>query len=87
MKVYEFVLNNTHGLHARPAGLFVQACSKFQSSVALHKGDVKVNGKSMLGIMKIAASKGDELKIEIEGADESEALEALKQLIDNNFDE
>ncbi len=87
MKVYEFVLNNAHGLHARPAGLFVQACSKFQSSVSLYKGEVKVNGKSMLGIMKIAASKGDKLKIEIDGADETAAFEALKQLVDTNFDE
>jgi len=87
MKVYEFTLQNTHGLHARPAGLFVQECGKFQSSVALFKGDTKVNGKSMLGLMKIAASKGDQLKLEVEGADEEAALAALKALIDNNFGE
>jgi phosphocarrier protein len=87
MKHYEFELKNEHGLHARPAGLFVQVSGKFQSAISLHKGEIKVNGKSLLGLMKMAASKGDLIKLEIDGADEEEALTSLVQLINNNFDE
>ena len=87
MKVYEFTLQNTHGLHARPAGLFVQECGKFQSSVALFKGDTKVNGKSMLGVLMLAASKGDQLRVEAEGQDELAAIDAIKKLVDSQFDE
>lgn len=87
MKRLEFVLANEHGLHARPAGMLVQLCAKYQSGVSLFKGDQKVNAKSLLGVMKIAASKGDALALEIEGEDEVDAWDAIKALIDRNFDE
>ncbi len=87
MKSYEFKLQNEHGLHARPAGLFVQECGKYQSAVALFKGDLKVNGKSMLGLLKMAASKGDIIRMEVEGSDEESALQGLKALVDRGFDE
>ncbi len=87
MKQFEFTLKNEHGLHARPAGLFIQVCNRFQCSVNLYKGDQKYNGKSMLGILKMAASKGDAIRIEADGADESEAIKAIQTLVDNNFDE
>lgn len=87
MKRFEFVLDNAHGLHARPAGMLVQLCGKYQSAVSLFKGEQKVNAKSLLGVMKIAASKGDALAIEVEGDDEAAAHDAIKDLIDRNFDE
>ncbi|HAS74996.1 MAG TPA: phosphocarrier protein HPr [Clostridiales bacterium UBA8960] len=87
MKRFEFDLENAHGLHARPAGLMVETCSTFNSDINIYKGDVKVNGKSMLGVLMLAASKGDALAIEIEGDDELKALDAIKTLINSHFDE
>ena len=87
MKFFEFELKNEHGLHARPAGLFVQVSGKYQSAITLYKGEIKVNGKSLLGLMKMAASKGDLIRLEVDGADEKDAFTSLDQLIDNNFDE
>ena len=87
MKRFEFILDNEHGLHARPAGMLVQLCGKYQSAVSLFKAEQKVNAKSLLGVMKIAASKGDALAIEVGGDDEIEALESIKALIERNFDE
>ncbi len=87
MERYEFVLENEHGLHARPAGLMVETCTGFVSEVNITKGEVKINGKSMLGVLMLAASKGDSLVIEVEGKDEVDALAAIKQLIDSQFDE
>ncbi|GAU78269.1 HPr family phosphocarrier protein [Fusibacter sp. 3D3] len=87
MKQFEFALQNEHGLHARPAGLFIQTCNKFQSAVSLYKADQKYNGKSMLGILKMAASKGDVIRVEVEGTDESDAIAEIKVLIHSNFGE
>jgi phosphocarrier protein len=87
MERYEFTLANEHGLHARPAGIMVETCSKFASEVNIIKGDLKVNGKSMLGVLMLAASKGDQLAVEVEGSDEKEALTAIQALVDNGFDE
>lgn len=87
MKKFEFVLENAHGLHARPAGMMVETCSAFECDINIYKGDQKVNGKSMLGVLMLAASKGDALAIEVNGADEDKALVAIKKLIDNQFDE
>ncbi len=87
MKKYEFTLQNEHGLHARPAGLFIQACNKYQSTISLYKEDQMYNGKSMLGILKMAASKGDVIRVEVDGSDESEAIDEIKALISGNFGE
>ena len=87
MKSYSFELSNEHGLHARPAGLLIQTCSKFNSQISLIKNGQKFNCKSMLGVLKMAGTKGDALTIEIDGADEAEALNALKALIAANFNE
>lgn len=87
MKRFEFVLENAHGLHARPAGMMVETCSAFDCDINIYKGEQKVNGKSMLGVLMLAASKGDALSIEVNGADEDQALQAIKKLIDSQFDE
>ena len=87
MKRFEFELENEHGLHARPAGLMVETCNAFACDIHFYKGTQKVNGKSMLGILMLAASKGNALAVEADGADEIQAIEAIKNLIDSQFDE
>lgn len=87
MATHSFTLVNEHGLHARPAGLIVQTCSKFKSSIALIKNGQSFNCKSVLGIMKMGAAKGDQLTLEVTGEDEVEALAAMQALIASNFNE
>ena len=87
MKHIKFVLENEHGLHARPASAVVQICAAFEGTVEIIKNDMLVNGKSMLGIMKLGASKGDEITIVIDGDGEEVVYHALLKLIENKFDE
>lgn len=78
---------NRLGLHARAAANFVKLAASFDSDIYLVYGSQSVNGKSIMGIMMLAASQGTEMRIEAEGADESEAVEALVNLINNRFGE
>lgn len=78
---------NEAGLHARPAAALVKTASKFQSDFYIHMYGYRVNGKSILGVMTLAAEKGAELELEINGSDEKEAAKAITQLIENGFDE
>lgn len=87
MRSYEFTLENEHGLHARPAGMFIQICNRYQGDVVLHKDGQEYNGKSMLGILKMAASKGDQIKVVATGVDEDAIINAIEELIENNFGE
>ena len=80
-------IRNALGLHARPAGVLSQAASQFASNIYLQKGLMKVNAKSIMGIMMLAASRGTELTIRAEGPDEEEAVEVLTKLVDSGFDE
>ena len=73
------------GLHARPAALFVQEANKYSSDIFLEKEDVRVNAKSIMGIMMLAAEPGSEITILIEGEDEKEAFAALNDLISQKF--
>lgn len=74
-------VKNKQGLHARPAALFVQLANKFDSEITLTKGDQQVNGKSIMGILMLAAEKGSEIFIVAEGQDAQEAIEALEELV------
>lgn len=78
---------NDAGLHARPAAALVKLASKFESDFYIHMYGYKVNGKSILGVMTLAAEKGAELELEIEGPDEEEAMEAITELINSGFGE
>lgn len=78
---------NKLGLHARAAAKFVNVASKFSSSIRIAKGDKEVDGKSIMSVMMLAAAQGSELQVSIDGSDEQEALSALKDLINNRFDE
>lgn len=78
---------NDAGLHARPAAALVKLASKFESDFYIHLYGYKVNGKSILGVMTLAAEKGAELELELDGPDEEEAAEAITELIDDGFGE
>ena len=78
---------NKRGLHARAAALFVTLAASFNSKILLKQGDRALNGKSILGIMTLAAAKGSTLELVIDGADEQVALEKLSSLVARGFDE
>lgn len=78
---------NKLGLHARAAAKFVSCAAAFSSSIQAGRDSQLVDGKSIMSIMMLAAGKGTVLDLQIEGRDEAAALEALKHLIENRFDE
>jgi phosphotransferase system HPr (HPr) family protein len=80
-------IKNKLGLHARPAALFVQTASKYKSDVFLSRDEHEVNGKSIMGVMMLAAEMGSKLLLTVTGKDEKEASVALIGLIDNKFNE
>lgn len=82
-----FVINNKLGLHARPAALFVQTANRFEASIEIQKDDLKADGKSIMGIMTLAAEMGSSIVIRVAGKDAKEALVALAKLIESNFGE
>ncbi|WP_349632309.1 HPr family phosphocarrier protein [Desulfuromonas sp. CSMB_57] len=82
-----FTIKNRLGLHARAAALLVQTASQFQSEITLSKDEEEVNGKSIMGILMLAAAQGSEVKVLCEGEDAAQALAAIAELIDNGFGE
>ncbi len=76
---------NRLGMHARPAAAFVSHASRFSSEIHIEKDDLKVNGKSIMGVMMLAAEMGSELFISAEGDDEEEAVESLVDLVRTGF--
>ena len=81
-------INNPLGLHARPAALVVQQASGFKAETFLSReGVARVNGKSVMGVMTLAAEQGSEITIEAEGEDAEEAVEVLAKLLQSNFEE
>jgi len=87
MAVRKFTIKNRLGIHARPAAKLAKAANQFESTVRVMKDGLEVNGKSIMGIMMLAAAQGNVIEIEAEGPDEEEALRALGDLIRNKFDE
>jgi phosphocarrier protein len=83
----EFSIVNRLGLHARASALFVKTASGFASDVKLAKEGIEVNGKSIMGIMMLAASKGVTVSLTIDGADEAEPMQKIGDLIINGFGE
>jgi len=75
------------GLHARPAAQFVKIASQFKSDVYLSKNNREVNGKSIMGVMMLAAELGSELTIMVDGHDQDRAIDALVELVNNKFHE
>ncbi len=81
----EYTITNKLGIHARPAAQFVKIANSFDTEVTVEKDDEEVDGKSIMGLMMLAAGHGSVLKITTEGPEENEALEALGALIARDF--
>jgi phosphocarrier protein len=80
-------ISNKLGLHARASAKLTKLAASFKSEIHLSRNDRRVNAKSIMGVMMLAAGMGSELLIETEGADEQEAMAALRELIDGKFGE
>jgi phosphotransferase system HPr (HPr) family protein len=78
---------NRLGMHARPSAMFVTHASRYKSEIFIEKNGIRINGKSILGIMSLAAEKGSELIISAEGEDEKKAVRDLVKLIESGFGE
>ncbi|HEX7419936.1 MAG TPA: HPr family phosphocarrier protein [Thermoanaerobaculia bacterium] len=80
-------IKNKLGLHARAAAKLVHTAARFKSDIKIRKGDEEVDGKSILGILLLAAGRGSVVTIRADGEDEREAVDAIEKLIDAKFDE
>jgi len=78
---------NKAGLHARPAAEIVKMAAKYASDITVSREELEVNGKSIMGVMMLAAECGSTLQLKAEGPDAKEALDALEQLIGSKFGE
>ena len=87
MEVQTFTIKNKLGLHARAAALLVKTANRFVSNVSLEKDGLEVNGKSIMGILMLAATKGTRITLKAEGKDAEQAIETLGKLIENKFGE
>ncbi|MGE9271576.1 MAG: HPr family phosphocarrier protein [Verrucomicrobiales bacterium] len=83
----EFQIQNKLGIHARPAAQFVKTASRFTSDIKVEKDGEEVDGKSIMGLMMLAAGHGSSINVIIEGEDEETAMEAIADLIDRKFEE
>ncbi len=87
MEVQTFTIKNKLGLHARAAALLVKTANRFVSNVSLEKDGLEVNGKSIMGILMLAATKGTRITLKAEGKDAEQAIETLGKMIENKFGE
>jgi phosphocarrier protein HPr len=87
MQEVEVVIRHKVGLHARPAALFVQTANKFTSDLQVINGDLQANAKSILSVLALGAGEGAVVKLIASGEDEKNAVNTLRQLIEDNFGE
>jgi len=85
--VKEITILNRLGLHARPSAMFVKVCSRFKCEIWVEKDGEQVNGKSIMGLMMLAAGQGSRLEITCEGPDADRAIEEIEALVNRHFDE
>ena len=78
-------IDNKIGLHLRAAGEFVKVAARYECEITVYNGDKRANGKSILGLASLAAARGAELTIVVDGVDEEDAQKALAKLIENKF--
>ena len=83
----DIVITNRLGLHARPAAMFVRIASRYRSEVWVSKEGEEVNGKSIMGLMMLAAGKGSTLHLRCEGPDADRAADEIQELINSKFNE
>jgi phosphocarrier protein len=81
----QLLIRNQLGLHARACALFVKAASRYKSEVLVSRDDLEVNGKSIMGVMMLAAEEGATITVRASGPDEQEVLQALRELVDGRF--
>ncbi len=82
----EIIIKNKSGLHARPAAVIVQKANEYRSDILLEKGDDRVNAKSIMGVMMLAAAEGATIKIIASGEDEGEAVATISKLLQSDID-
>lgn len=82
-----FEIKNKLGMHARAATAFVQTANRFECDLVVRKGNLEVNGKSIMGVLQLAAAKGHTIVVQVDGSDGQQALDALEELIGNLFGE
>ena len=87
MKRTEVTIVNRLGLHARPSAALTQLATRYSAEIFLSKGNRRVNGKSIMGVMMLAAARGSVIVVEADGKDEDEAMKALVGLIESGFGE
>jgi phosphocarrier protein HPr len=87
MKKKELLIENKLGLHARAAAQIVKSASGFASKIVLSKDNLEVDGKSIMGIMMLAAAKGSSILVQVNGDDEEQALAGLERLFKDKFGE
>jgi phosphocarrier protein HPr len=85
MVAFQVTVETEGGLHARPASILVNKANQYRAAVKISKGDNTAEAKSILNLMKLSVKKGDVLNVVVEGEDEKEAAEAIKQLFAANF--
>jgi len=81
----QLLIRNQLGLHARACALFVKTAARFQSHILVSRDDLEVNGKSIMGVMMLAAEEGSTIGVKAEGPDESDAIDALTDLVNGKF--
>lgn len=79
----EITIRNSSGLHARPASMWVQMASRYQSSIKIKSNNSEVDGKSILGILSLGLASGSQFELIVDGEDEQEAAESLETLVKN----
>lgn len=87
MKEANLLVKNSAGIHTRPAAMIVKLASKFKSDIFLHKNGLKINAKSIVGVMALTAAQGSTVKVITQGKDEDEAVKAFIELFESGFNE
>lgn len=87
MNKRDFTIKNRLGLHARAAAQLVQTANRFRADVIVEKDGLQVNGKSIMGILMLAAPQGSHISVAVTGEDAEQAMTAIGQLIDDGFGE
>ena len=85
--VKELTISNKLGIHARPAALFVKTANRFACEIFVEKDGEKINGKSIMGLMMLAAGPGSKVTLHVRGADATQAIAELEALVQRKFDE
>lgn len=85
MSEIQLLIRNQLGLHARACALFVKTSSRFKAEITVTRDDLVVNGKSIMGVMMLAAEEGATIMVRADGPDETDAVAALRELVDGKF--